>query len=1561
MPAYDPPMSLKEVLSKHPQLAEDPVHLWRAEQGIELIHPEPTPEELERIAANWELMDEEQKRISDEKSMELFGMSNADHLEVLKQASIHAARKATNTEPTPNQVAAGNYAHGKFKLHGLTVSLENPRGSTRSGTSKSGKKWSNTMTHDYGRFLGTVGADKDHVDVFIGPNHDSEVAFVVDQLDPDTGKFDEHKTLLGFDTQAAAEKGYLSNYEKGWKGLGKITAMTMSQLKTWLADGATHKPISGQTVKLSSVQLDLLLFEVLKDAHEKQAADNHMGLDTTVGAAAGGLLGALLGAMKAKAHNAELEEGHDPGEEQSVALNALGFGAGGAALGGGAGAALSLMRDKPQDTSNENRPFFENGKAQRTMVVPDWNKGQDHGQVDPENYIAQWYQHVDGGWNRVKERARQATTQSDKQVIADPGSRGRARMDTTTDPNIQHFNDMDPGPYAQPGMKRIGGELPANDPNKKMDYGFLYKNPLVGKYLTQLQNKINGLDDREVSQSEARNLLVGHEARHQYQGEQAMKFQSPVANIPDAYINVGAELTQAMGQLKAETAFLTGKLITSGKDFRQLLDETGVSDADPHKLQQMEKNYSPEGARMLHYMRTIHQEDPESYNRLIDDMDKHNVYNQLAAASPAMGMDSTKMAATTIPTTGPEAIHHALKNMNLDDLEKQQRAILAKGSKTKRGNAVRVLGIIRGLQRNELEPKDLMINKVPLLPPAFRPFNIAGTNTFIPGNANELYKDLDSYRKSYHRVRQELGEEGSKEAWANLQQAVKAVYGQADSPNPKTSSRGVSGFLGAITGNVGKYGWVNRKLLSKPQDSVGRATIIPNPDLNMDQVEIPHDVAWPAYSSHVQRRMVRSGMQPIDALRHIKDRSPQALKSLELEMQERPVLLSRSPVWHRFGIQASWPKLCAGDAIRISPLTATGFGADYDGDSGRFWLSTQIDLDSFVGVTHVSGMATAKLKTMCCDEKCISASLRIQDLPVVNGSSKKLSEKITEYDVVPGIKALSYDTASGEIAWSPITKMSVHTGVTLHAISVGSETFLSSADHSLLAFSRKTNRVEKIRPLEAVTPGSCEFNWFAPVSRTHIVETCQLHELQGPSGAFVPADWELGFAIGVYAGDGAFSISRGPDQTIRVQHLYLYGGAVESSSRKKITHMRAATTFLNLFGLRGADPAYNEYGRESLGGKVGQSGRTSLNAGPDQSFMRAGYEWLTGLCGEHAEDKKFPASALSMCREFRWGLFCGIMASDGTVSVTHGKAKPQLIVGLNSITSEQMASDFVALCQSLGIGAGLCIAKRKTSTGKTEFSVTVSTADLAVLYRANPFSIGCATRDAVLVEHLPGIRTENTPDKVPYPGGDLGSALKDAFWELSGSPRLAIRNKRDFGASASWNSAGAWHRQVMTEWLPKLAEKLLSARQELKAPLEIYWRTVMDTSISWAEIKVSTTTVEMEAYDITVPGPLTFATSGGVFVQDTMTMHVPATKASVDEAIEKLMPSKMPFSIKSQDKIVPALKHEQVLGLYEAQNAPAAKTWRFDNKEDAMAAIHSGTVSLSDDIEFPGMPITKTP
>lgn len=163
----------------------------------------------------------------------------------IEDAAHEAATSPKNDlpEPTQAQKEAGNYKKGHITLQGLDITIENPQGSTRSGVDSKGNAWSVKIAHHYGYIKRTEGADGDHVDVFIGPNPESQNVFVVNQTDPRTKQFDEHKVMLGFKTQEEARAGYLANYAKGWKGIGSITPMSMDDFKKELESGVLDKPI----------------------------------------------------------------------------------------------------------------------------------------------------------------------------------------------------------------------------------------------------------------------------------------------------------------------------------------------------------------------------------------------------------------------------------------------------------------------------------------------------------------------------------------------------------------------------------------------------------------------------------------------------------------------------------------------------------------------------------------------------------------------------------------------------------------------------------------------------------------------------------------------------------------------------------------------------------------------------------------------------------------------------------------------------------------------------------------------------------------------------------------------------------------------------------------------------------------------------------------------------------------------------------------------------------------------------------------------------------------------
>jgi hypothetical protein len=150
---------------------------------------------------------------------------------------LQDAINETDTEPTEAQKKSGNYKKGHVKFGGYDYTIENPKGSYRSGVDENGKEWKQKMNDTYGYIRGKFGKDGDHLDMFINDKADLDSwngdVFVVDQVNQD-GTFDEHKVMYGYGSLDEAKKAYLSNYEKGWTGLGNITPVSKADFDKWL-------------------------------------------------------------------------------------------------------------------------------------------------------------------------------------------------------------------------------------------------------------------------------------------------------------------------------------------------------------------------------------------------------------------------------------------------------------------------------------------------------------------------------------------------------------------------------------------------------------------------------------------------------------------------------------------------------------------------------------------------------------------------------------------------------------------------------------------------------------------------------------------------------------------------------------------------------------------------------------------------------------------------------------------------------------------------------------------------------------------------------------------------------------------------------------------------------------------------------------------------------------------------------------------------------------------------------------------------------------------------------
>jgi len=168
----------------------------------------------------------------DHATMSMFDSAN-DSFTLIDKHAHQAATSPYNRTLMPDQenLIAGDYSKGNVRIGELDIAIENPADSVRFGTDLSGKEWQVKMQHHYGYIENTTGADGEEIDVFV-KNHldsDPEHAYIIRQLNSD-GTFDEHKIIIGAETEDEAKEIYHSNFEAGWQGFGSIERIAMLDL-----------------------------------------------------------------------------------------------------------------------------------------------------------------------------------------------------------------------------------------------------------------------------------------------------------------------------------------------------------------------------------------------------------------------------------------------------------------------------------------------------------------------------------------------------------------------------------------------------------------------------------------------------------------------------------------------------------------------------------------------------------------------------------------------------------------------------------------------------------------------------------------------------------------------------------------------------------------------------------------------------------------------------------------------------------------------------------------------------------------------------------------------------------------------------------------------------------------------------------------------------------------------------------------------------------------------------------------------------------------------------------
>lgn len=424
--------------------------------------------------------------------------------------------------------------------------------------------------------------------------------------------------------------------------------------------------------------------------------------------------------------------------------------------------------------------------------------------------------------------------------------------------------------------------------------------------------------------------------------------------------------------------------------------------------------------------------------------------------------------------TGPQAIQTALDRVDVAKEANEARHTITYGRKTARNDAIQKLRFLQGSETTGVHPRDWMWNAVPVLPPKFRPISKMSNGVPIVADPNYLYRELFEANRLSKASQAAFGNNSDERL--RLYDSMKAVSGLGDPTSERLQQQQVKGLLQHIVGSGPKNSMVQRKLLGVRADLVGRGTIIPNPDLDMDEIAIPENMAWSVYQPFVVRHLVQQGVSPLRAATLVSERSAQARASLQNVMKERPVIADRSPVWHRNGIMAFHPRLTSGSNIETNTVVQKGFNADFDGNCvshstvislevncTRLYRSSRKFFNDFRERTmRVTGATTLPVRGLS------RVQLPIGELPRI-GLAQQGQPGQTIYELPPGLSVLTYSHETGGSRYSPITHLTMDENHDCRLVTTArGRTVEVSSNESLCCYDSKTGLIRKTFPDESV-------------------------------------------------------------------------------------------------------------------------------------------------------------------------------------------------------------------------------------------------------------------------------------------------------------------------------------------------------------------------------------------------------------------------------------------------------------------------------------------------------------
>ncbi len=285
--------------------------------------------------------------------------------------------------------------------------------------------------------------------------------------------------------------------------------------------------------------------------------------------------------------------------------------------------------------------------------------------------------------------------------------------------------------------------------------------------------------------------------------------------------------------------------------------------------------------------------------------------------------------------TGAEGIKRLLGALDLGALaDELWEELDHTANQGERRRILHRLEVVDQLRRSGNHPEDLVLEVIPVLPPALRPMIQLEGGKFATTDLNDLYRRIINRNNRLKK----LMEMGAPEIILRnerrmLQEAVDALIHNEKKDNPirGRDNRPLKSLSERIQG---KQGRLRRHLLGRRVDYSGRAVIVVNPELKIHQCGIPKKMALELFKPFILSRLENLPYADYDEIKNkaLGGELPEVWDTLDQLIREYPVLLNRAPTLHRLSIQAFQPVLVDGDAIQVHPHVCPSYNADFDGD-----------------------------------------------------------------------------------------------------------------------------------------------------------------------------------------------------------------------------------------------------------------------------------------------------------------------------------------------------------------------------------------------------------------------------------------------------------------------------------------------------------------------------------------------------------------------------------------------------------------------------------------------------